>query len=183
MSGLLDPKNYVVYSRAIEKKSDRSEITTKTVEGQSPVIQKKNKIINYVAAGETLPGMIHIDTGHREGIAVDEDASAFFDHHGPESGLDSSATKKVYEGLTSLGLLRKDDPSINKLVDFVTQIDNGTFPNAEKYFMNFHCTVLGLERFIQFPNLYRFFQDGHQPTDILSRAELRKYGLERGSEK
>ncbi|MDP3729804.1 MAG: hypothetical protein Q8R26_03630 [bacterium] len=181
-AGILDPENYAIYNRTVEKKSDRSQVISKTVEGKSIVQKKTHKIISYVPAGETIPGAIHIDTGHRDGIVSDEDVSAFFDHHGPESGTDSSATRKVHEALTSLGLLEKD-PLLEKAVSFITMIDNGTFPHAEKYFLDFHRTVLGLERFIQFEKLYQFFKDGHQSTDLLSPEELRKYGLDKGSEK
>ena len=181
-AGILDPKNYVVYSRAVEKKPYRSEIMMKTVEGQSPARKKSHKILSYVAAGETLPGAIHLDTGNKEGVISDEDASAFFDHHGPKSGLDSSATKKVYETLLSLGLLEQDE-ALEKTVEFITMMDNGTFPEMEKYFMSFHQTVLGLERYIRFESLYQFFKDVHQPADLLSYQELKKYGLDKASEK
>ncbi|MDE2001667.1 MAG: hypothetical protein KGI60_03855 [Patescibacteria group bacterium] len=181
-AGILDPNNAAITTRVIEKKTDRSLITTKGTEDRSSETSRKRKTINYVAAGDTLPGMIHLDTGEREGVVSDEDASAFFDHHGPDSGLDSSATKKVYEALTSLGLLKRD-PSLDRMVAFITQIDNGTFPYMETYFPVFHQTVLGLERFIQPQSLYQFFKDRHRPTDRLSNKDLERYGLTKGSEK
>ena len=144
----------------------------------------KIKDVQYVIPGEFISGRINIDTGYKKGVVVEEEGlTAFFDHHAEESSADTSATSITYEVLTSLGLLEKEE-YLDKLVEFVTQIDNNTFPDKHKYFKDSYRTLLGLYRFIKFENLKDFFEEGLKPTDFLDfdiddqqKDLLRKFGL------
>lgn len=141
--------------------------------------------IEYVKPGSYVPGKINLDTGGRYGFIVeDEGKTVFFDHHTPEGDSDTSATKMVYSVLTAPDL---EHPSrkprlerteyLDKLVEFVTQIDNKTFPDEEKHFKGSMLTLLGLQRFVKFDTLLNFFKDGRSVTELLSPDDLEKYGL------
>jgi len=135
--------------------------------------------INYVKPGDFEQGRINIDTGNKDGLVVEDSGdTAFMDHHDKESGSDTSATKITYEVLKSLGFLNKKDfGHLDRLVEFVTQADNKSFPDQEKYFQDSYRTVLGLQRFIKFPKLLQFFKDGGRPTEILDKVDLKELGL------
>ena len=68
-----------------------------------------------------------------------------FDHHTPEAGKDTSATKYAYETLIKLGLLEKK-PELKKFVEFVTKVDNFYFsPDEErKIYGNYPKNLYGL---------------------------------------
>jgi len=108
--------------------------------------------------------------------------TVFIDHHSDKSGRDSSATKLTYELLTSLGLLKKEK-YLDDLVEFVTQLDNKTFPDEEKYFKDSWHTVLGLDQFMEFKNLADYFKSGRKPNEILSETDIKKIGGQRLLEK
>ncbi len=134
--------------------------------------------LKYLHPGGHLEGRINIDTGNRHGVILEEEGkTAFIDHHSDESGRASSATKFTYELLASLDLLKKEK-YLDELVEFVTQLDNKTFPNEERYFKDSWHTILGLDQFMQFKNLADYFKDGRKPTEILSEQDLKKIGGE-----
>lgn len=160
------------------KKFNKKELEIRSTPGWS--LDKDVKIITYVPAGQILVGGIHFDTGNKEGVVVDEDGTAYFDHHGKDSDLTSSATKNLYKGLVREGML-KSDRGMEKMVEFITQMDNGTFPHAETYFPVFDQTIIGLQRFIRPETLYKFFQEGNNPKKVLSAQEIKKLGLEEES--
>lgn len=133
--------------------------------------------VKYVAPGEFIEGGINIDTGYQNGLVLkDNGKTVFMDHHGDESGNDTSATKVVYEVLTSLGLLKKEK-YLDNLVEFVTQVDNKTFPYQKDYFTNSFKTVIGLQRFIETKHLFDFFRAGKNPAASLNPDELSQMGL------
>ena len=137
--------------------------------------------VKYVAPGESHEGRINLDTGYKHGLVVEaEGRTAYLDHHGKASGCGDSATKVTYEALVSLGILKKVD-YLDLLVEFVTHVDNSTYPNGEEHFKDSWHTILGLQRFIQFKHLLNFFTEGRDPTDHLSDEEIKKYGLINGS--
>jgi hypothetical protein len=139
------------------------------------------KDVTYVAPGEFRRGKINLDTGGRYGLVLeDRGKTVFMDHHASESGENTSTTKIAYEVLTNLGLLKKEK-YLNKLVEFVTEVDNRSYPQAEKYFKDSWRTVLGLQRFIHFKHLLNFFKAGRKPTEILSKDDLKKFGLKKRS--
>lgn len=98
------------------------------------------------------------------------------DHHSTESGPDTSATKFTYEMLISQGLLRRT-VALEKMVAFVTQLDNQTFPNAENHFQDSSETMLGLAEQLPVEYVYKFFLDGRNPLEKLSREDKKRYNI------
>lgn len=133
--------------------------------------------VEYVEPGKYVSGKINLDTGDRHGLVVEDGGkTVFFDHHTDKSGSATSAAKLVYEALLAMGLLKKEG-HLDRMVEFVTQIDNKTFPNEERYFKGSMLTMLGLQRFVKFEALLRFFKEGRSPTELLSTDDLEKYNL------
>lgn len=138
--------------------------------------------IRYVSPGEFIPGAINIDTGFKTGIVVSEkDKTVWLDHHGEESTQTTMpAARLTYLTLVSLGFLEKSDV-LDKLTQFSSRIDRGIYPGREKLFWKGDKTVLGLQRFFNFENLYDYFKRGKSPEEALSDEDLKKYGLEQRS--
>ncbi len=141
------------------------------------------KKVKYIAKGESVPGTMHIDTGNRNGIIIEKEkdgtTTIYFDHHSPEFTLEpTSATQLLYEGLTAADLL-KEEPYLDKLVEFVTQVDNLSYPeNYYEKYPDYDKMLIGLWSHIKFAHLEQFFKDGKNPTDILIPEEIKKYGLQ-----
>ncbi len=136
--------------------------------------------IEYINPGTFKKNKMNIDTGNKHGLEVVEDddgnVTIIGDHHSDTSGRDTCASKIFYETMLSLGMIERT-PALDKLVEFVTQLDNKKFPNEKKYYKESWHTVLGLYRYFNFKSLLRFFQSGHSPTDPLSNAELLDFRL------
>lgn len=63
-------------------------------------------------------------------------------------------------------------------MNFVTQIDNMTYPDAEKYWQDSDRTVLGLQRFMNLDQLRKFFAHiKKEPHEKLTDDELRSLEL------
>ncbi len=88
----------------------------------------------------------------------------------------------MYDNLRAEKLLG-DNPAIEKAVEFVTQEDNRSFPNEEKYYKDSPYTLLGLGRRANFEKLVQFFKDGLSPLQKLTDEQLEKYGLKQASER
>jgi len=144
----------------------------------------KGSDIEYINPGTFKKGKTNIDTGGKHGFEVieDEDGTVTIigDHHSDQSGRDTSATKIFYETMLALRMVERT-PALDKLVEFVTQIDNKTFPNEEKYYKESWHTVLGLWRYFNFTTLLKYFESGKSPTDILTVDELFKYRLDKAA--
>lgn len=107
----------------------------------------KNADIAFVPAGTTLDNMVvdsnpdiaHVDTG-----------LGIFDHH-QFNDKTLSATKRVFQYLTKNGHIKdKDFEALNRLVEFVTSIDNfGEVyfhdPTADRYDFMLHQIVEGFK--------------------------------------
>lgn len=142
--------------------------------------------VKYVAPGDWERGAINLDTGYRDGFIVQLDlaegekekfaTTTFFDHHGVKSDSNTSSAKSIYETLVEFKFLEKT-PEFDKLVEFVTQIDNLSYPEIEKYFETSDRTILGLQRFITFKNLLKYIRSGRSFTEVLSDKDLREYGF------
>jgi hypothetical protein len=133
--------------------------------------------VQYVKAGESVPGRIMVDTGYESGLVVEDNGTAFFDHHGKDSTKASISTAKlVYRILAETGFIERTSV-LDALTKFITQVDNQTHPayNTKEAWENSDKTMLGLYRFMDFEHLLQFFQDGHSETEILSDDELKKY--------
>ena len=142
--------------------------------------------VEYVPQGEYRKNKINVDTGKRLGVVSQYGEkrlykTAWIDHHAPESKSNTSATKITYEALVGLGLLKRKE-FLDKTIEFVTQMDNKTFPNEEKYFLDSSRNMLGLYRFIDPGKLILFFKDKKKPADYLSDEDLKNQGLEKASE-
>jgi hypothetical protein len=139
--------------------------------------------VKYVASGDYEKGAINMDTGNQEGLVVeDSGATAFMDHHAKDSKNDTSSAAIVYETLASIGLLHRTE-AMDALVEFVTHVDNRTYPGEENQFLESWHTVLGLSRYITFPKLLEYFKAGHNPTEKLSTEDLESLGLAAASKK
>jgi len=139
------------------------------------------KNLTYVEQGDLTEDAITVDSGNRHGVVV-KGKTMVLDHHTDESGSDLSATKLTYEMLVSMGFLQRE-PYLDKAVEFVTHIDNKTYPDEEKYFKQSFVTILGLQRYLNPKHLFEFFKTRKSPTDMLDTDELRKYGLLRAAVK
>lgn len=147
--------------------------------------------VNYIKPGEIEKGRINLDTGNIYGVQYDQETdTAIFDHHGSESRPITSATEVVYKTLIDLDTLRVKnfkkldivkDGTLEKLVDFVTKMDNGKFSTGE--FINSGKTIIGVQRHLDFDNLLKYFEEHNSPTDILTAEELERYGLKEPAEK
>jgi hypothetical protein len=176
-------REFAVHGRLdVDKKTGQktilnfSDLDGKTTLGLLKLAGLDTKDVKYVAPGDYISGRINLDTGNRHGLVLEGEGTVFFDHHGKESESNLSATAVTYEILTSLGLLEKKE-YLDKMVQFVTQVDNRVYPDEEKYFKEGYRTVLGLQRFMQFKHLLDYFKAGRVPTDPLSDEDLSKMGL------
>lgn len=146
----------------------------------------------YVAPGQFEDGYIHFDTGNQDGLVVEvlinESGlieplkTAYIDHHSKDSKSDTSSTKIAYEAMVSLEMIGKSE-SLEKLINFVTQVDNRSFPKEKNYYKNSYKTVWGLERFMTFEQIYKYFSSGKSPLAELSKEEITGLGLAQVSEK
>src|SRR3989344_3057828 len=93
------------------------------------------KMVTFVPKGKEMAGAVHIDTGGKPELTIEEDGSIFFDHHGSERGKPTSATAIVYESLTKAGMLKKEK-WLDNFSQFVTQIDNLDYPIDEEFLKN-----------------------------------------------
>ncbi|MFH0755044.1 MAG: hypothetical protein V1910_00030 [bacterium] len=147
----------------------------------------------YVRPGKYLEGAVNLDTGDKFGVVYDEETqTAFFDHHA--KGIITSTTKIVYKAMMNLQRSKKTDLAIglkpiekteamDKLVDFVTKIDNRQFPPEE--FLKSAKTILGLcfQKDLDFNKLLAYFKEHASPMEELTIEELEKYGLKDSAEK
>lgn len=140
--------------------------------------------LKYVEPGEFVPGAINLDTGRRTGVVISpEDKTVWVDHHGKEADKATlPASRRAYLLLVGGGFLKKNNV-LDKLTQFVSRVDRGAYPNKEKLFWKSDRTVLGLQRFFTFENLYDYFSQNRSPEEELTDKDLEKYNLvKRGKE-
>lgn len=137
--------------------------------------------LTYIRPGESLKGAINLDTGDKFGVVYDEDTyTTYFDHHKKGEKEVTSTTEIMYKTMADLGLIEKTK-EMERVVDFVTKIDNRQFPAEE--FLRSAKTILGLQRGLKFEQLVEYFKDRESPTEELTLKELEKYGLREAAEK
>ncbi|OGI29220.1 MAG: hypothetical protein A2288_00415 [Candidatus Moranbacteria bacterium RIFOXYA12_FULL_44_15] len=134
----------------------------------------ENARIKYVpqGAGEDEEGLV-MDTFRKEGLsgvlAKLGGKTVGIDHHGEESGRDTSAAKHTYEFLIENGLLKKTD-YLDDYVKFVTQEDNKEYSEltntAEKRFRNSWQTLRGLRRYIDPEKIVELFKESREAGGI-----------------
>ncbi|MCX6793120.1 MAG: hypothetical protein NTY12_03760 [Candidatus Falkowbacteria bacterium] len=131
--------------------------------------------LKYVKPGEFLAGAINLDTGDKFGAVYDEATdTAFFDHHDPNTKDVTSITEVVYSAMSDLGIIEKTE-AMDRLVKFVTDIDNRRLPAVE--FLKSGKTILGLQRDLTFETILKYFKDHESATDELSLEEFAQYDL------
>jgi len=136
--------------------------------------------LQYVRPGEFVEGAINIDTGDKYGVVYDEETyTAYFDHHEKGSPV-TSAAEVVYIAMIELGMVEKSK-ELDRVIDFVTKIDNRQFPPEE--FLRSARTILGLQRGLTFEQLVKYFQDHQSPIEELTPEEFEKYGLREAAER
>lgn len=137
--------------------------------------------LTYVRPGESIGGSINLDTGDKIGVVYDQETgTSYFDHHAKDAKEITSATKIMYETMIDLGKLKKTE-NMDKLVDFVTKLDNFKYPPEN--FLKSHKTILGLQRDLDFDKLAEYFKEHQSPTEELTPEQFEKYGLKEASEK
>ena len=137
--------------------------------------------LTYVKPGEYLKGVVNLDTGDKFGVVYEEPSyTLYFDHHAPKTKEVTSAAEIVYKTLVGLRLVKKTE-SLDRVIDFVTKIDNRKFPPEE--FLRSAKTILGLQRDLDFEKLSVYFQEHKSPTQELTPEEFEKYGLREAAEK
>lgn len=137
--------------------------------------------LTYVRPGESLKGAINLDTGDKFGVVYEESTyTAYFDHHAKGTKEVTSTAEIVYKTMIELGKIEKTEAT-DRLVDFVTKIDNRQFPPEE--FLKSAKTILGLQRDLDFDKLLAYFREHKSPTEELSPEEFEKYGLKNSAEK
>lgn len=135
----------------------------------------------YVRPGEFLKGAINLDTGDKFGVVYEESTyTAFFDHHAKGIKEVTSTAEIMYKTMVDLGRIEKSE-AMDRLIEFVTKIDNRQFPPEE--FLRSAKTILGLQRDLDFDKLLVYFKDYESPTEELMPAEFEKYGLKDSAEK
>src|SRR3989338_8409442 len=135
--------------------------------------------INYSAVefqhkGDWVPGAIHIDTGQRKELTVEDDGSIFFDHHGQEKGEFTSATQITYETLVKLGFLKREE-WLDRFSAFVSEIDNLSYPLDEKFFRGAWAeTRYGVQKILPVSVVAEFFKKGKNPREPFTIEEATK---------
>lgn len=137
--------------------------------------------LTYVRPGEHIEGAINLDTGDQFGVTYDEQTyTAYFDHHAPGTTEVTSTAEIMYKTMMNLGMIEKSE-TMDRLIDFVTKIDNRRLPPEE--FLRSGKTILGLQRDLTFQQLVDYFEKHSSPMDELSDEELEKLGLKDMAEK
>lgn len=137
--------------------------------------------LTYVEPGKSKPGAVNLDTGDKFGAVFDEETESLFMDHHEKGALDvSSAAEVVYKTLVGLRMLKKE-PALDRLVEFVTKVDNRQLPNEE--FLRSAKTIIGLQRAMDFEKLHAFFQDHENSTDELTPEEFKSYGLQEDAQR
>jgi hypothetical protein len=137
--------------------------------------------LTYVRPGESVEGAINLDTGDKFGVIYDESTyTAYFDHHAKGTTKVTSTAEIVYQTMVELGKIKKSE-AMDRLVDFVTKIDNRQFPPEE--FLKSAKTILGLQRDLDFDKLLSYFRDHVSPTEELTPEKFEQYGLKNSAEK
>lgn len=136
--------------------------------------------LEYIEPGKVKKGKINLDTGDKLGVEYDaETDTAIFDHHVSDSKTVTSTAEIMYNVLSDLNLIKKNE-ALDRLVDFVTKMDNRKIPPGE--FLKSGKTIVGIQRHLDFDKLLKFFKDHESPFDELTPEEFEKYGLREAAE-
>jgi hypothetical protein len=137
--------------------------------------------LSFVRPGKSVEGAINLDTGDKFGVVYNEDTyTAYFDHHEKGKKEVTSTAEVMYKTMVDLGMLGESE-EMDRVVDFVTKIDNRKFPPEE--FLRSAKTILGLQRGLKFEQLLTYFKNHKSPTEELTPEEFEKYGLKEAAER
>lgn len=67
-----------------------------------------HRMVRAIPKGSEVEKGLHIDTGGRPELTIEDDDTIFFDHHGDKKGQPTSAAQIVYETLVKTGHLKKE---------------------------------------------------------------------------
>jgi hypothetical protein len=137
---------------------------------------KTDKVI-FVKQGEFLESGITMDSAMKHGVIAEEEGKRLIiDHHGKESGRDTSAAKFVYETLIEMGLLQKER-YLDNFVEFVTKCDNMNFASDEmkQVYQNYPKNLYGLSYRMKTEDILELFKNGVDPKKDLSDDYLRSH--------
>lgn len=136
--------------------------------------------LSYIHPGETRTGAVNLDTGGKYGFVYDEASNTFWlDHHDSSNEPVTSTAEIVYHTMLENGLIQRSE-KLDKLVEFVTKVDNRLYPAEE--FLRSAKTLLGLQRSLNYEQLKRYFEDHESADQELTVAEWEKYGLKEVAE-
>lgn len=136
--------------------------------------------LKYIEPGKTEKGKINFDTGDKLGVDYDKESdTAIFDHHVSDSKTVTSTAEIMCNVLSDLKLIEKNE-ALDRVVNFVTQMDNKKIPAEE--FLKSGKTIIGIQRHLDFEKLLNFFKDHESPFDELTTEEFEKYGLRQPAE-
>lgn len=136
--------------------------------------------LRYIEPGKTEKGRINFDTGDKLGVDCDKESdTAILDHHVSDSKTVTSTAEIMYNVLSDLKLIEKNE-ALDRVVDFVTKMDNKQIPAEE--FLKSGKTIIGIQRHIDFEKLLNFFKDHKSPFDELTPEEFEKYELRQPAE-
>ncbi len=137
--------------------------------------------LKYIEPGKIEAGKINLDTGDKLGVEYDKTSdTAIFDHHVSDSKTVTSTAEVMYNVLSDLKLIKKNE-ALDRVVNFVTRMDNKKIPAEE--FLKSGKTIIGIQRHLDFEKLLNFFKDHESPFDELTPEEFEKYGLREPAEK
>ncbi|MBU3901572.1 hypothetical protein KKF25_02925, partial [Patescibacteria group bacterium] len=69
-----------------------------------------------------------------------------------------------------------------EVVDFITKIDNKTYPLNKDTFKDSWRTIYGLHRYLDFSKIIEFFKAGLKPDKVLSEEDFKKFDLNEASQ-
>lgn len=130
-----------------------------------------HKMVRAIPKGLAVEGGVHIDTGGRPELTIEDDGTIFFDHHGEKKGEPTSASQIVYETLVKGGLLKKEK-WLDGLTKFVTELDNLSYPLDAKFFQqDWWRTPYGLYKVLPFDFMVDLFKKGRDPRKPFTMKE------------
>lgn len=141
------------------------------------------RMVQFEHKGQWVPGAVHIDTGGRKELTIEDDGSVFFDHHGSEKGKHTSATEIVYDTLVETGFLERQK-WLDRMVSFVNEIDNMTYPLDEDFFRKkWWQTLYGTYKVLPIEVVANFFKEGRDPREPFGLEYSRSVVLKKSAEK
>ncbi|HBR71385.1 MAG TPA: hypothetical protein DEA27_01070 [Candidatus Moranbacteria bacterium] len=134
--------------------------------------------VKFVGKGDISDSGVIMDTSKAQhGVISEEDGKRLIiDHHGKESGRDTSAAKFVYETLVELGLLKKEK-YLDEYVNFVTKCDNMNFSSDEvkQVHKNYSKNLYGLSFKMKTEDIFELFKNGVDPMADLPDDYLKSH--------